>query len=385
MSSLAYSGPYDYDINRHGDKYVATPRHGFDYIKDTSLSTVWLAINAELGRGPAVKFGASTATTPFVVDATLETEYQGTIISGLGPERSILMLDDSVDDDMIRNTNSEFHRNTRVESICLDGNRTGNAAGRGLEFAVGAATGGTEQFYEWVTLDNIIITECDQEGLYMQSTSNVLATLNMDNFRIWDCDGDASGYQISLDRIFDGWIGGTKSSVSSMRMKTCSSMHVHNLYFGGGVDNLLQIDGGDANYNATGNIFTNCRVDNALGTAVLLDDYACRNMFMGCEFTNMSQSAATNTYPCVEAAGNARYNFFNGCYFGHNNIITDDRWTYAYADSGSADYNHLIGCISGYGAVLGGNAEHFTVDEENAAANTIIKECYKNSGAAWNA
>ena len=384
MSSLAYSGPYDYDINRHGDKYVATPRHGFDYIKDTSLSTVWLAINAELGRGPAVKFGASTATTPFVVDATLETEYQGTIISGLGPERSILTLGAGVDDDMIRNTNSEFHRNTRIENICLDGNRTGNAAGRGIELAVAAATGGTEQFFAWLALRNVIITECDQEALNMVSTSGVLCTLEMDNVRMWDCDGDGNGYQIYLERIFDGHIHGW-SMISSMRMKTCATMQAQGVYFAGGIDNLVQIDGGDANYAATGNIFYGCRFDNASGTALLLDDYAKRNGFIGCHFTNQAQGHGDNTAPCIEVNNNALYNMFSDCFMGHNNIITTNRWNYAFSELVDS-YSKLRACTAGYGAILGGNADHFGTAQLNLAGGShtdVGADCVRDDGTAW--
>lgn len=380
MSKINTLQAPDYNIFIDGNTYVAAGKDG--YLRDTSLETLWDTINSTLSRGPVVEFDADT----FTVDASLEIQYEQTVIRGQGPEATILYLDDSVDDDVIRNQSSNYYRNTRIENLAIDGNRSNNTTGRGIEYAVTAATGGSSEFYEWLTLNNLVITECDLEGLYMQSTSGVLPTLNMMNCRIWDNDGDADGHQIHLDRIFDSFIGGDKCMISSARFKSMTNSLFENIYWGGGIDNMVEIDGGDATYHTCGLQFTNNKFDNASGTALLLDDYAKRNTFVNCSFQNMAQGATTGTYPCVEAAGNAEQNLFVGCTFGFNNIANTNRWTYAFEDSGSSDYNMLLSCLAWYGEILSsGNSEHFTADEENAAANTTVSECYKGNGNAWNA
>ena len=389
MSNLGSGGAADYTINRLGDKYVATPRHGFDYIKNTSLNQVWLDINSEVGRGPVVEFGASTDAVPFVVDASLEVEYSSTVIRGQSPGATVLKLGSAVDDDMIKNSGTTFYRNSRIERLTLDGNRANNTLGRGIEWDVANATGGNPpEFWEMLSVDKVLVTECDQEGIYIKTDDGVLATINLGDCRVWDCDGAATGgYQIYIERVFDSWIGGKKFMTSSMRLKTVSTSHIFDLYIAGGVNNLLQIDGGASDYNASGNIFTNCRIDNALGTAILLADYAYRNQFIGCTITNMSQSAATNTYPAIYADGNAYANRVVGCWIGHDKIVNTDRWTYAFEENIDS-YTQILATGAGYGEVLSsGNVEHFTQNEYllNGATTTIGTDCLKDNGVAWNA
>lgn len=391
--NYAYSGnagaPFgrvapDYIIRKSGTNYLAEPRFDHIPLRDTSLSDLWIAINSDLGRGPVVEFSQGT----FTADDTLEVFYEQTTILGQGPGASIISLDDGVDDDLIRNSASGYYKNTWISDVTLDGNRDNNAAGKGIEWSVAAATGGTSLYYAWLTLKNINITECDEDGLYVKSTSGVLTSVVMDSFRIWNNDGHSSGgHQMYFERVFDSFIGGaSKNAVSGMRMNNVTTSHFNNIYVGGGIADIVWLDGGDSSYTACGNIFTNCRFDNPTGASLRMDDYAQRNVFSGCSFTNFSQSGTTNTYPCIYVDGNALYNNFYGCFMGHNGIKTDDRWTYAYYENIDA-YSKLIGCTSGYGAVLAGNAEHFTTDEYRLAggSHTIISECYKDSGSAWNA
>ncbi len=373
----------DFILNKEGSRYVAWGGRKYARISYSDLSLTLADINAAKSAGPTVDWGSHI----FTLDDTYEVEYEQTVFKGEGPENTIIKLANGVDDDMIRNKNNGFYRNTRIEMLCLDGNRTNQSAGRGIEWNITNATGGSSQFYEGLSLDNIIITECDQEGLYHRTANGVLGTLNLGNHRIWDNDGTAAGgHQVYLERTFDSFIGGVKSMMSSLHMHNCATNIVRGIYFGGGIDNMVKLSGGSSNYPTTGNIFGNCKFDNASGTAIQLEDYTVRNQFTGCDITNQAQGHSDNTAPAIETTdATVLYNKFTGCYIGHNNIITTNRWNYAFQELNDS-YSKLVACVSGYGAIQGGNADHFGTNEADlvGGSHTIIDaSCLTDASIAW--
>ena len=386
MSTLGRGAP-DYTVNLRGNTYVAEPRTNNEALRGTSLNQLWLDINSELGRGPAVEFGAGR----FTIDDTLEVEYEQTVVLGQGPQRTEFFLAAGVDDDLWRNNGNNYYRNVKFQGMMLNGNKDNNAAtSRGIEWIVTDATGGSSQFFASLQLHNIAIQDCNNYGLIVNFIAGS-AGMVMDDFRIAGNGGetvDGAAHQVEINRVSDSWFGGGgKNTISSILVRGTSSAsnHFNNIYIGGGTQYTVVVEGGDANYAICGNIFNNCIIDNSYGTAIRLDGYAKRNMFANCYIQNQTQTHADGTEPAVLAQGNSSGNIFQGCFFGHTNIATTNRWSYAYEEAESADNNQLIGCVSGYGAVLGGNAEHFATDEYNIAGTTVVDGCYKQNGSLWNA
>ena len=372
----------DFVLNKEGSSYVAWGGRKYSRISNTDLSDTWADMNAAVSAGPSVKFGSAE----FTIDACLDVENEGTIISGVAPGSTIFKLGSGVDDDIIRNSAGGFYRNTFIEKLTIDGNRVNNTIGRGIEWNVTAGTSGSEKFYENLSIDKIIITECDNEGLYFRTTTGVLGTLNLGQHRIWNNDGTtAAGHQVYLERVFDSFIGGVKSMMSSLHMNNCATNIIRGIYFGGGIDNLVKLDGGASDYATTGNIISGCKVDNASGTAIQFDDYARRNKVVGCDITNQAQGHGDNTAPAIEVvSATALYNQIEDTHIGHNNIITTNRWNYAFQELQDS-YTKILNCSTGYGAVLGGNAEHFGTLEADlvAASHTEIQNCRRDDGRIW--
>ena len=367
-----------YTISTDAGIYYAENGTTGEIKQSTSLSGLWNTINAETS-GLVAEFTVGT----FIVDGPLVIQSSDTVIRGQGPQATILQLANNVNNDIIQMTT--YYHNVVIKDICLDGNRDNQNAGKGIDFNCDTTTyGGGSQYWGWFSFENIMVVDCDEAGVYVRSGSGLHNSGAIHNFRIFDNDGGASGHQLELVRLFDTFVGGPKASVTSMRLNACTRGTFEGVYFGGGMDNVVAIEGGAAD-TCGGHLFSGCKFDNGAGSVLQLTGYACRNLFVGCQFTNFNQNAANNTYPCVSLeSANALYNKFIGCTFTHDTVKTEDRWTYAYQETQDG-YTQIISCVSGYGAVLGGNAEHFTTNEADlvAGSHTIISECYKDDGNTW--
>ena len=372
----------DFTINIEGSRYVADGGRRYRPIRHPDLGDVWDDIYASAAN-PVIEFSRGT----FTVDAPLDIQNYGTTILGQGPESTILQLGAGVNDDVIQMTT--YYYNVAIRNIGINGNRANNTAGKGIEFNCDTDWTGEVPYRGWFYIDNIMVTQCDEDGIYIRSTDNPNTESTLSNFRVWDNDGHATtGHQIFYSRIFDSFIGyGGRNSTSSLWMAGgCASNHIGNIYIGGGISKLLYLSGAASGYPNQGNHFHDLRVDNALGIALCLEDYNSRNWFDNCKFTHLNQAVTDNTLSCIYSDDNSSYNHYVGCWMGHFNIASTNRWKYAYEDAGSSDYNFLQGCYTGYGVppTVGGNAEHFATLEHNAAANSVITNCFKDNGDPWN-
>ena len=383
MSDLGYGSAADYTINVVGSRYIATPRSGNTYIPpDTSLSTLWDDINSAV-TGPVVEFGRGD----FTLDSTLVVTANDTVIRGQGPQGTYIKNDSAIDTDMVEM--STYYHNFALRGLTLDGNRDNNTAGKGIYIDVADATyGGGSIFWGWHAIEDIAITECDEDGFYIRTVAGLNTQGYMNNFRVWNNDGGTSSTQGSFIRVFDYWIGGSgQNNISSLRFNGGASNHINTVYFGGGGTKNLLMEGGLTD-TSNGSIFTNNRFDHATQNAVDITDNQKRHIFTGNVFTNFSQDGTTDTHPCINLDGDSGYISFVGNFFGHTNVITGDRWTNVMTEGGSTDYNYMQGNILGQGAIKGGNAEHFTENASGqvdlgAGSNSLIQYNFKPGTGDW--
>jgi len=364
----------DYLIINTGATYIAEPRYGLTYLSDSSLHDLWDLIYGEV-TSPVIEFTRGS----FEVDGELDIQADDTVVRGQGPQATELKLGDGVDTNVF--AQNTYHHNIYIGDLTIHGNRDNNTVGNGIDFNPGACTyAGTSQYWGWVHINNIQICEMDEAAIYLRSTSGTHVQSAINGFRIHDNDGDSSGYDIALLRLWDLWVGGGgQNNCADIRCSGVTTSIFDNIYFGVASSANLSVQGA-----SDGLLFNGCRFDNSTAHAVEIIDTTSRCTFNGCTMTNFNQSGTTDTHACISLEDTTSYNNFLNCFMGHTKI-TGDRWTYVVDEIDTSDYNKFIGCVSGYGAIDGGNAEHFTQNEYSINGNTTIANCYKDNGAAWNA
>jgi len=354
---------YDFALNKIGNKYVAYGGRKYRPISYSDLSTTWAEVKAAKP-GPATEW----ANHQFTVDAPLEIEDYGTIVRGQAGSKNNTMfyLANGVNDDAWRLKPGVYACNVTLEDFLIMGNKDNNNAGRGLDWnvTVAATVSPTlsRNFSYMLRMENVVIFDCKNEGLYIRTTTGDNVVCRIRGGSVSFNGGDAQGYQIRLVRYFDSEMDNIHTN--SMRLVASGASNVFShLYLGGGINNLLLMEGGESAYQIGGNLWDTCRIDHAYGVGIKMVDYCRRNIFTGCAVTNPMQGMASDTYPAISIGANCTDNTFDGGFIGHTNIVTTDRWTYALEEVGNATLNKALGVTIGHGAVGVGQANHFTRGE----------------------
>jgi len=209
-----------------------------------------------------------------------------------------------------------------IEHFTLDGNKAGQTSEVSVINWTNPVAGGNPP----------------SEILAHSLTLRDVTIVNGELYGIWACYGRHHYENVKVSSTCDDWsIYWTiiwdstikHSQMKNMRWDYCGANIVHDVYHGGGTNNLYLYDSG-------GNSFTTNRFDNSVEHGVILHGTQTHwNKFTGNEFSNQG-NGANNTYSSLRLYNGASNNTIEGNPFYSEE---SNKPKYCIEETGTSDYN----------------------------------------------